>query len=290
MNDKTFRFRGGRFDLSGRTHISGILNVTPDSFSDGGKFFELTAALRQAERLVKEGADVIDVGGESTRPHSPQVSESEELTRVIPVVEGIAKRFETIISVDTYKSGVARAALDHGAHIINDVSALRFDRKLSGVVAEFGAGLILMHMQGTPATMQDNPVYEDVIFEIKGCLGRAIEQAASDGVHFESIIIDPGIGFGKKLVHNLTILKKLTELQALRRPIMVGPSRKSFIGQILDVPVDQRLPGTLAAVVVSVLSGASMVRVHDVKEAKEAVAIADAVVRAKSGESSGPMC
>lgn len=279
-NHNTFKFRGGYFDLSVRTHISGILNVTPDSFSDGGRFLDPEAALRQAERLMAEGADVVDVGGESTRPHSAPVTESEEIERVVPVVAGIVKRFDAVVSVDTYKASVAKAALDAGAHIINDISALRFDPELAHVVAGFGAGLILMHMKGTPANMQNDPVYDNVMSEIREYLDEAKGHALSAGVDFESIVIDPGIGFGKKLVHNLTILKNLSSLRLIQRPIMVGPSRKSFIGQILDLPVDQRLAGTLAAVVVSVLSGASMVRVHDVKEGREAVAIADAVVRA----------
>jgi len=281
-NDKTFRFRGGEFDFSKRTHVAGILNVTPDSFSDGGNFLKPEVALRHAERMIKEGADVIDVGGESTRPRSAPVNESEEIARVVPVISELLKRFDVVVSVDTYKTSVARAALDAGAHIINDVSALRFDPELADVASKYGAGLILMHMKGTPATMQENPEYDDVMSEITDFLKKAIERARTGGVAFESIVVDPGIGFGKKLVHNLTILKNLSQLKSTLRPIMVGPSRKSFIGQILDLPVDQRLAGTLAAIVISVLSGASMVRVHDVREGREAVAIADAVARTES--------
>jgi dihydropteroate synthase len=279
VNDATFSFRGGRLDLSKRTYVAGILNVTPDSFSDGGKFLEPEAALRHAEKMIKEGADVIDVGGESTRPRSVPVKESEEIARVVPLISELVKRFDVIVSVDTYKASVAKAALDAGAHIINDVSALRFDPKIADVTSAYGAGLILMHMKGTPVTMQDNPEYNDVMSEITGFLRKAIDNAKAAGVHLESIMVDPGIGFGKKLVHNLTILKNLSQLKLLQRPIMVGPSRKSFIGQLLDLPVEERLPGTLAAIVICVLSGASLVRVHDVKEAREAVVIADAVAK-----------
>jgi dihydropteroate synthase len=275
----TFLFRGGQFDLFERTHIAGILNVTPDSFSDGGRFLEPEAALKHAEKMIKDGADVIDVGGESTRPRSTPVEESDEIARVVPVISGLVKRFDAIVSVDTYKASVAKAALDAGAHIVNDVSALRFDPKLAEVTAAYGAGLILMHMKGTPANMQDDPQYDDVMSEITSFLGKAIENAGTAGVRFGSIMIDPGIGFGKRLAHNLTILKNLSRLKSLQRPIMVGPSRKSFIGQLLDLPVEERLPGTLAAIAVCVLSGASMVRVHDVKEGREAIAIADAVAR-----------
>jgi dihydropteroate synthase len=275
-----FLFRGGRLDLAKRTCIAGILNVTPDSFSDGGKFLEPEAALRHAEKMIKEGADVIDVGGESTRPRSVPVEESEEIARVVPVISELVKRFDVVVSVDTYKASVAKAALDAGAHIINDVSALRFDPELADVTSRYGAGLILMHMKGTPVTMQDNPEYNDVMSEITDFLRKAIDNARTAGVRFESIMVDPGIGFGKKLVHNLTILKNLSRLKSLQRPIMVGPSRKSFIGQLLDLPIEERLPGTLAAIVVCVLSGASLVRAHDVKEAKEAVVIADAVAKA----------
>jgi dihydropteroate synthase len=274
-----FVFRGGQFDLSTRTHIAGILNVTPDSFSDGGRFLEPEAALKQAERMIKEGADVIDVGGESTRPRSVPVKESEEIARVVPVISELVKRFDVVVSIDTYKAAVAKAALDEGAHIINDVSALRFDAELADVASKYGAGLVLMHMKGTPATMQDNPEYDDVMSEITDFLKKAMENARMAGVRLESIMVDPGIGFGKKLVHNLTILKNISQLKSLQRPIMAGPSRKSFIGQLLDLPIEERLPGTLAAIVICVLSGASMVRVHDVKEGREAIAVADAVAK-----------
>ncbi len=277
--ESIFRLRAGELDLSERTYIAGILNVTPDSFSDGGKFLERDAALRQAERMIDEGADLIDIGGESTRPGAVPVDAPEEAARVVPVVSELSKRSNVIISVDTSKAAVARAALDAGAHIINDVSALRSDPELASVVTEYGAGLILMHMKGTPRTMQKNPEYEDVLGEIGHFLKAAIGTACRSGVHFESIMVDPGIGFGKKLEHNLAILKGLAELKVLRRPIMVGPSRKSFIGNLLDLPVEERVSGTLAAVVASILAGAAVVRVHDVRQGREAAVVADAIVR-----------
>ncbi|KPJ61317.1 MAG: dihydropteroate synthase [Latescibacteria bacterium DG_63] len=271
--------RGADLDLSERTYIAGILNVTPDSFSDGGKFVERDTALKHAERMVEEGADLIDVGGESTRPYAAPVGATEEKARVIPVISMLSKRSDVIISVDTSKASVARAALDAGAHMINDVSALRFDPDLANVAAEYEAGLVLMHMKGTPRTMQENPEYDDLFAEITSFLNEAVDKACKSGVCFESIMLDPGIGFGKKLEHNLAILKNLTELKALKRPIMVGPSRKSFIGNLLNLPVEERTSGTLAAVAVSIFSGASVVRVHDVKQAKEAAVIVDAIMR-----------
>lgn len=286
MTDRTvspdstvFRFRGGVFDLSARTHVIGILNVTPDSFSDGGRFADPDSALRHTEKMIGEGADMIDVGGESTRPFSEPVDEATEARRVVPVIAAIAKRFDTPVSVDTCKASVAAAAVDAGARVINDISALRFDERMGEVAARHKAGVILMHMKGTPRSMQENPQYVDVMSEIRVFLSAAVKRARSHGIGFEHIMLDPGIGFGKKLEHNLLILRNLSELADLRRPVLVGPSRKAFIGLLTNRPVDERLSGTLAAVVASVLNGASAVRVHDVGEAKEAVAVADAVLR-----------
>jgi dihydropteroate synthase len=273
-----FRFRGGSFDLSARTHIFGILNVTPDSFSDGGKFTDLDSALRQTEKMVSEGADMIDVGGESTRPFAEAVDESTEIKRVVPVISAVAKRFKTPISIDTYKASVAQAAVDAGARVINDISALRFDPGMGEVAAKHATGVIMMHMKGTPRNMQEDPHYVDVMSEIRSFLASAIKRARSYGVGFERMIVDPGIGFGKKLEHNLSILRNLSDLSQLGRPILVGPSRKSFIGLLTNRPVDERLSGTLAAVTACILNGASAVRVHDVGEAKEAAAIADAIL------------
>lgn len=274
-----FRFRGGAFDLSPRTHVIGILNVTPDSFSDGGRFSDPDSALRRAEKMIGEGADMIDVGGESTRPFSEPVDEATEMKRVVPVIAAITKRFDTPVSVDTYKASVAAAAIDAGARVINDVSALRFDEKMGEVAAKHKTGIILMHMKGAPRRMQENPQYVDVVAEIRVFLSAALKRARSHGIGFEHVMLDPGIGFGKKLEHNLTILRNLSELSDLGRPVLVGPSRKAFIGLLTNRPVDERLSGTLAAVVTSVLNGASAVRVHDVAEAKDAVAVADAVLR-----------
>ncbi len=286
MTDKTassdnavFRFRGGAFDLSSRTHVIGILNLTSDSFSDGGRFTDQDSALRHAEKMIAEGADMIDVGGESTRPYSEPVDELTETRRVVPVISAIVKRFDTPVSVDTCKASVAAAAIDAGASVINDISALRFDAGVGDVAAEHKAGVILMHMKGTPRNMQENPEYVDVMSEIRVFLSAAVKRARSHGIGFEHIMLDPGIGFGKRLEHNLTILRNLSELADLRRPVLVGPSRKSFIGLLTNRPVDERLSGTLAAVVASALNGASAVRVHDVGEAKEAVAVADAIRR-----------
>ncbi len=279
MNSTVFRFRGGAFDLSSRTHVIGILNVTPDSFSDGGRFTDPDSALRHAEKMIGEGADMIDVGGESTRPYSEQVDESTEIKRVVPVISAITKRFDTPVSVDTCKASVADAAVGAGARVINDISALRFDPGMGEVAAEHKVGVILMHMKGTPRSMQENPQYVDVMSEIRVFLSAAVKRARSLGIGFEHIMLDPGIGFGKKLEHNLAILRNLSELADLGRPVLVGPSRKSFIGLLTNRSVDERLSGTLAAVVASVLHGAAAVRVHDVGEAKDAVAVADAIVR-----------
>jgi dihydropteroate synthase len=274
-----FDFRHGSLDFSQRTYIMGVLNVTPDSFSDGGKFLDTDAALRQAEKMIGDGADIIDVGGESTRPFSKPVDESIETKRVVPVISAIAARFKVVISIDTCKAVVAKASLDAGAQVINDVSALRFDPDMGKVVAAEKAGLVLMHMKGIPQNMQENPEYTDVISEIKRFLADAVERARASGVGPSNILVDPGIGFGKRLEHNLRILRELSAFKELGRPVLVGTSRKSFIGSILDAPVDRRLIGTIAAIVISVMNGASVVRVHDVKEAREAISIADSVVR-----------
>jgi len=219
------------------------------------------------------------VGGESTRPFSEAIDESTEMKRVVPVISAIAKRFDTPVSVDTCKASVAAAAVDAGARVINDISALRFDARMGEVAARHKTGVILMHMKGTPRNMQENPEYVDVMSEIRVFLSAAVKRARSHGIGFEHIMLDPGIGFGKRLEHNLAIVRNLSELADLRRPVLVGPSRKSFLGLLTNRPVDERLSGTLAAVVASVMNGASAVRVHDVGEAKDAVAVADAILR-----------
>ncbi len=270
-----YKFGKVEFDFSKRTYVMGILNVTPDSFSDGGRYFTLDSALEHAMKMVEEGADIIDVGGESTRPGSEPVPVEEELRRVIPVIRELAKRTEVPISIDTYKSEVAKQALDNGAIIVNDISGLRFDEKMAEVVAEYKASLVLMHIKGTPKTMQQNPEYKDVISEIYSYLSESVDLAVGAGIR--QIIVDPGIGFGKRLVDNLEIIKRLREFKSLGYPILIGVSRKSFIGNILNLPVDQRLEGTAGAVAISVWNGANIVRVHDVKEMVRVVRIVDAI-------------
>ena len=267
-------------DLSSRTHLMGILNVTPDSFSDGGNFFRLDDAVGQGIKMAEEGADIIDVGGESTRPRSEPVAIEEELSRVIPVIEALSKEIDIPVSIDTYKSEVAKKALDAGAEMINDISALRFDPKMKEVAAEYQVPIVLMHIQGTPKNMQENPYYEDVIKEIIEYSKESIQLAKDAGIKEENIIIDPGIGFGKRLEDNLNILKNLKKFSILNCPILIGPSRKSFIGRILDLPVEERLEGSLAALAVSIMNGANIARVHDVKESKRVAGLVDAVLKA----------
>lgn len=266
-------------ELGRRTLVMGVLNVTPDSFSDGGLFYEPERAVERALEMVEEGADIIDIGGESTRPGSEPVPLEEELRRVIPVIEAVAREVEVPISVDTYKAKVAEEALRKGASIVNDISALGFDPEMAEVVARHGAALILMHIKGTPRDMQKDPQYEDVLGEIRAYLRERIARAEAAGVSPDAIVVDPGIGFGKKLEHNLEILRNLDRLQDLDKPILVGPSRKTFIGQILGVDVSDRLYGTLGAVAHSVMKGAHIVRVHDVKAARHVVDVIDAIER-----------
>jgi dihydropteroate synthase len=266
-------------ELGKRTLVMGIINITPDSFSDGGKFFDSKEAISNAQSLVSQGADIIDVGGESTRPGSDSVSLDEEMRRVIPVIEGISKEVNVPISVDTCKSEVAKAALDAGACIINDISAMRSDPKIANVAAEYSSPLILMHMQGTPRDMQKDPKYSDVLGEIRKFLKERIDFARSKGVITENIIIDPGIGFGKTLEHNYEIIRKLGGLKDLNQPILIGTSRKSFIGNTLGLDVDDRLEGTLATITMCIINGADIIRVHDVKEAVRTAKMTDAIYR-----------
>jgi dihydropteroate synthase len=267
-----------RFDFLTRTHIMGVLNITPDSFSDGGKFLKVEDAVRCGIKMAEEGADIIDVGGESTRPGSDPATIEEELSRVIPVIEALSKEINIPVSIDTYKSEVAKKALDAGAEMINDISALRFDPEMKEVAAEYQVPIVLMHIKGTPKNMQKNPYYEDVIKEIIEYLKESIQLAKEAKVQEENIIIDPGIGFGKRLDDNLNILKNLKEFFILNCPILVGPSRKSFIGKVLDLPVEERLEGSLAALAVSIMNGANIIRVHDVKESKRVAGLVDAIL------------
>ncbi len=270
--------------LGRRTLVMGILNVTPDSFFDGGKFFHLESALEHARRLIREGADIIDIGGESSRPGAEPVPEEEELRRVIPIIRALRQETSVPISIDTYKASVAEAALEAGANIVNDISALRFDSRMVKVVARAGVPVVLMHMQGEPRTMQQNPVYTDVVREIKEFFAERIAFTRAHGI--EKILIDPGIGFGKTVEHNLEILRRLGEFRELGYPILIGVSRKSFIGRLCGtdedpLPPSERLEGTIASNVIAVLNGAQIVRVHDVAAHKRALAIVDAICYAE---------
>ena len=263
-----------------RTLVMGVLNVTPDSFSDGGEFFLLERAVAHAEQMIAEAADIIDVGGESTRPGSAFVSEGEELQRVIPVIERLAAKSPVPISIDTTKSSVARAAIAAGAEIVNDISGLRFDPLIADEAARAKAGLVLMHSRGTPKDMQQLPPVDDIMSEVIGELRNSVLVAEERGVARDRIAIDPGIGFGKTLAQNVELIAKLDQLVIAfaEFPIMIGTSRKSFLGKLLDnAPADQRLHGTIASVAASVLNGAHIVRVHDVKAAVEAIKVAYAV-------------
>lgn len=271
------RCRKKTFDLGKRTLLMGVLNVTPDSFSDGGLFLDPSRAIEHGLKLAEEGADLIDVGGESTRPGSKPLDADEELRRVIPVIESLSKRLEIPISIDTYKSKVAQAAIDAGAEMINDISGLHFDPDIAKVASKEDVPIILMHIRGTPETMQRDVHYESLFSEILRYLREGIEQAEASGVDPEKIIIDPGIGFGKTLEHNLLLIKNLSEFRILGKPILLGTSRKSFIGKILNAEPQDRLEGTLASTVVGILHGAHIVRCHDVAQAKKAIAVADAI-------------
>lgn len=260
-----------------RTLVMGVLNVTPDSFSDGGKFLEPDAAVNHGEEMAKQGADIVDIGGESTRPLSDPVSVDEELRRVRPVVEELLQRIEVPISIDTTHPEVAKEIVGLGAQMVNDVSGLR-DEHMISTVAELNVPVVIMHMLGTPKTMQERPEYRDVMGEICRYLRTQVASAVEGGVSKEKIVVDPGIGFGKTVEHNLEIIRRLGELRSLGLPILIGTSRKSFIGKILDADETERLEGSLAAMASSILNGANIVRVHDVKESIRAVKIADAVV------------
>jgi dihydropteroate synthase len=264
-------------DLSSRTFIMGILNTTPDSFSDGGQFDSVDRAVEHALRMQDDGADIIDVGGESTRPGADSVSEQEELDRVIPVIEKCKAYLTIPISIDTYKASVAEAAIKAGAVIVNDISGCRFDPQMPHVVARYNAGLVMMHIKGEPKNMQVNPHYENLLSEMSQFFQESIHIAKNAGVSERQMVLDPGIGFGKRLKDNFQILRELRIFLKFNLPLLVGPSRKSFIGNVLNLPPEKRLEGTLAAVTASILNGAHIVRVHDVKEAKRAATIADAI-------------
>jgi dihydropteroate synthase len=285
---RTWLIKDRAITIGERTLVMGILNVTPDSFSDGGQFLSLENAIDQGKRMRDEGADLIDVGGESTRPGSSgPVSAKEEIDRVVPVIKALAKALDLPISIDTTKSEVARAALDAGAVIVNDVSALRFDFYIADMAARAGAGLILMHSRGTPATMHRLPPVADVMHEVTTSLSASIKMAERRGVKRESIAIDPGVGFGKSQEQNVELIGKLDQLKAAFSdlPILIGTSRKSFIGRILadeagdPAPSDRRMYGSMASVAAAVMKGADIVRVHDVRAAIETLKVIDAILR-----------
>ena len=271
-----------RLDFSKGPSIMGVLNVTPDSFSDGGEYIQRDAAVKRGLEMMDQGADIIDVGGESTRPGSDPVGQAEQIERVVPVIEELASGGDKPISVDTSNSEVARRALGAGASIVNDISAGRADAGMLELLAEAGCPVVLMHMLGTPAEMQVEPSYEDVVGEITVFLAKAIERAMSAGVHRDRVIIDPGIGFGKTVAHNLEILGGLKELGCLNRPILVGTSRKSFIGRVLGV--EERIWGTAGTVAMAVGAGAHILRVHDVAQMRQVARVAYAIRASRAAQ------
>ena len=282
MAVKNYGKRRYRFNARGKVMelpvaVMGILNVTPDSFSDGGKFNEPEKAVERALEMIEEGADIIDIGGESSRPGSPRISAEEELNRVMPVLKELRERSDVTISVDTYKPEVAEKVLNAGADMINDIYGLRKEG-MARVIAEHGAGVAIMHMQGDPENMQNNPTYGDVIGEIAGFLRKQVEKALDAGIDPNSIAVDPGIGFGKTVEHNLMIMNELDSFRSLGYPVLIGASRKSFIGRTLNLPVEERLEGSLAMATVAVMKGAGMIRVHDVRETVRAVRMVQAVM------------
>ena len=269
------------FDFSQKTYIMGILNVTPDSFSDGGLFFDRENAVQQALRMQAEGADIIDIGGESTRPGAEKVSVKDEIKRVVPVIKALAENVDIPISIDTYKSEVADAAVKAGASMINDISGLRFDPKMAKVAARHKVPVVIMHIKGTPQNMQKNPTYKALIPEITAYFHECIQIARDAGIPDDMIVLDPGIGFGKTVEHNLEIIKQLKNFAGFEKPVLLGPSRKAFIGKLLgDVPTSERLEGTASAIAIGIFNGANIIRVHDVKEMVKVVKIADGISRA----------
>lgn len=256
--------------------LMGVVNVTPDSFSDGGRYLDAGAAIRHGVELVRDGAEILDVGGESTRPGAEPVEEAEELRRVVPVVEGLAGT--ATVSIDTSKAAVAAAAIEAGAEIVNDVTALQGDPEMAAVCTDRQAGVVLMHMPGNPRTMQDDPRYGDVVDDVKAFLSERTEAAVAAGIEEEGVWLDPGIGFGKTLEHNLELLRRLGELRELGRPLVIGTSRKSFIGKVDGSDVGERLGGTIASSVIAAAEGADILRVHDVGEMAQALRISAAVL------------
>ena len=274
---KILQTRHGSLDFSRRTLVMGIVNVTPDSFFAGSRRPDPGQAVADGLAMAGSGADIIDVGGESSRPGADPVSQEEELSRILPVVRELRRESAIPISIDTYKAGVARAALDAGADIVNDISALRFDEQMTPLLAREQVPVVLMHMQGTPRTMQAEPRYNDVTREVRDFLATQLYEAMDAGVRADSIILDPGIGFGKTIDHNLQLLRGLPTLAALGQPLLIGVSRKAFLGKILALETEERLEGSLAAAVAAALAGANIIRAHDVSATSRAVRVADAI-------------
>ena len=274
-------FTNNGWSCGEETGIMGIINVTPDSFSDGGKYANVEATVMRAKQMVADGADIIDIGGESSRPGAEPITANEECRRVIPVVQALAEQSQIPISVDTYKAKVAHEALSAGACVINDITALHGDPNMCQIVADAQAGVILMHMQGVPATMQKAPIYQNVVTEVHAWLTEVASQAVDRGIDSSRIMIDPGIGFGKTFDHNLAILRHLMQFRGIGYPMLVGVSRKKFIGRILDLPVHQREEGTAATVAWSIINGANVVRVHDVARMKQVAQVINTICRTK---------
>jgi dihydropteroate synthase len=272
------QIKGKKYDLSQETWLMGVINTTPDSFSDGGLYLQPKEAVQRALDLITQGADIIDIGGESSRPGSEPITSNEEKQRVLPVIRGLRKETDILISIDTTKADVAHAALEEGADIINDISALRFDPQMTVLAARKNVPIILMHMKGTPKNMQFDPYYENVFTEIRDFFIERISMATAQGIKEQNIILDPGIGFGKRLNDNLALINNLGFLNELSRPVLIGVSRKSFIGAILDVPVEERLEGTIAASLLSMVNGANILRVHDVGAVKRAIMVAQRIL------------
>ena len=283
LQKKSFvlNFSHTSIDLTKKVAVMGILNITPDSFYDGGRYQTEKEVMGRVEQMIKEGADIIDIGGESTRPGARKISLEEEIKRTIPYIKKITRSFKVPISVDTYKAKVAKEAIEAGAEMVNDISGLRFDPDMAGVVSSNKVFLVIMHIKGTPRNMQDNPQYKDLIGEIISYLKESLKIADNAGINLKKIIVDPGIGFGKTVEHNLFILKNLRELRVLKRPILIGVSRKSFIGKVLNLPLQERLSGSLAATCIGLVNGARVVRCHDVKETRQAVDLVEAILQSK---------
>lgn len=275
--------RGRILDLSTYTHVMGILNVTPDSFSDGGKYFDVQSAVNRGIEIESEGADIIDVGAESTRPGADPVSEEEEIQRLLPVVEALLERVNIPVSIDTYKAKVADEMLRRGAHIINDISGLRFDPEMKRVVAAYHAAVVIMHIKGVPRNMQDNPEYDDVISEISNYLSESAVMAQTAGIAKDSIVIDPGIGFGKRVSDNYVIMRELRRFLSIGYPLLIGTSRKSFIRKALNVDAENSYEGTAATVASAIQQGVHIVRVHDVKQTVRVCHISDLITGKRVG-------